>query len=82
VKGASEQRVQSKFGDQRLQPLSDRCATPQTTIEAIMYTVRVRGAPALTEPANIERLSRCNAAARTEINRRIASLIATKKIAP
>jgi hypothetical protein len=61
---------------------SRQSGTPQTTIEAIMYTVRARGLLALKEPANIERLSRCDAAAKTEINKRIASLIAAKRIAP
>jgi hypothetical protein len=56
--------------------------TPQTTIEAIMYTVRTRGVAALKEPANIERLSRCDGAAKDEINQRIARLIAAKKITP
>jgi hypothetical protein len=56
--------------------------TPQTTIEAIMYTVRTRGLAALKEPANIERLSRCDGAAKDEINQRIARLIAAKKITP
>ena len=56
--------------------------TPQTTIEAIMYTVRTRGVAALREPANIERLSRCDGAAKDEINQRIARLIAAKKITP
>jgi len=56
------------------------CRTPQTTIEAIMRTVRVRGVVALTEPANIERLSRCNPAARAEINERIKRLIEAKEI--
>jgi hypothetical protein len=41
-----------------------------------MWAVRERGVAALKERANIERLSRCDAAARTEINRLIASLIA------
>jgi hypothetical protein len=58
-----------------------RVATPQTTIEAIMYCVRERGLPALKEPANIERLTRCDRAARVEINERIAHLIAKKEIA-
>jgi hypothetical protein len=48
--------------------------TPQATIEAIMYGVRARGVAALKEPANAERLRRCDAAARAEINRRIAAL--------
>jgi hypothetical protein len=56
--------------------------TPRSTVEAIVWAVRERGVAALKEPANIERLSRCDAAARTEINKRIASLIAAKKIAP
>ena len=56
--------------------------TPRTTIEALMYTVRARGATALKEPANIERLSRCDSAAKDEINHRIAHLIAAKKITP
>jgi hypothetical protein len=56
--------------------------TPQTTIEAIMYTVQTRSVAALKEPANIERLSRCDGAAKDEINQRIAGLIAGKKITP
>ena len=56
--------------------------TPQTTIEAIMCTVRTRGVAALKEPANIERLSRCDGAAKDDINQRIARLIAAKKITP
>ena len=55
--------------------------TPQTTIEAIIYTVRARGLLALKEPANIERLLRCDTAARTEINKQIANLIAEREIA-
>jgi hypothetical protein len=56
--------------------------TPQTSIEAIMYAVRTRGVAALKEPTNIERLSRCDHAAKDEINQRIARLIAAKKITP
>jgi hypothetical protein len=48
--------------------------TPQTTIEAVMYSVRDRGLAALKEPASIERLSRCDAAAHAQINARIAQL--------
>jgi hypothetical protein len=51
-----------------------RHATPQVTIEAVMDTVRERGVAALKEPANLERLSRCDARARAEINRRVATL--------
>lgn len=55
--------------------------TPQTTIEAIMWCVRERGRRALREPANIERLLRCDLNAKTEINERIASLLTNKEIA-
>jgi hypothetical protein len=48
--------------------------TPQTTIEAILYCVRDRGPAALREPANIERLSRSDRAARAEIDRRMAAM--------
>lgn len=48
--------------------------TPETTIEAIMYCVRERGVNALTETANIERLSRCDDAAIAKIKGRMAAL--------
>lgn len=48
--------------------------TPQTTIEAVMYSVRQRGLAALHEPATIERLGRCDEAARQQINERIEKL--------
>jgi hypothetical protein len=63
------------------QRFNERRPTPQSTIEAIMYCVRERGVAALKEATNIERLARCDAAARAEINRRIARLIAAKEIA-
>ena len=56
-------------------------ATPRSTIEAVMHSVRERGLAALKESANIERLSRCDAAAKAEINRRIARLVASNEIA-
>jgi hypothetical protein len=55
--------------------------TPQVTIEALMVAVRERGLAALKEPVNIERLLCFDAAAKTEINRRIARLVAAKEIA-
>jgi hypothetical protein len=55
--------------------------TPRTTVEAIMWCVRERGLPALKESENIERLLRCDAAAKAEINRRIAHLLAAKEMA-
>ena len=51
-----------------------RLTTPEAVIAAIMYCVRARGLAALKEPGNRERLSRCDRAARDEINRRIAML--------
>lgn len=55
--------------------------TPRSTIEAIMWCVHERGLGALHEHANIERLVRCDDGAKTEINQRIARLIAAKEIA-
>ena len=52
-----------------------RHPTPQVTIEAILYCVRVRGLSALKEPANTERLKHCDRAARDEINRRIGAML-------
>jgi hypothetical protein len=48
--------------------------TPKTTIEAIMHSVRERGPSALKEPANRERLARCDDAALAEIDRRLLKL--------
>jgi hypothetical protein len=48
--------------------------TPKATIEAVMYAVRERGLAALKEPTTAERLERCDAAARAEINQRIEML--------
>jgi hypothetical protein len=54
--------------------------TPQTTIEAVVHSVRERGVPALKEPANIERLLECDDDSRIEINERIARLIAVESL--
>jgi hypothetical protein len=63
-------------------PRTERGAcTPKTIIEAVVHSVRERGIAALNEPANIDRLLRCDNAAKTEINERIARLIAAKEIA-
>jgi hypothetical protein len=51
-----------------------RWTTPQTTIDAIVHCVRERGAAALREAANVERLSRCDEAAHAEIKSRISAL--------
>ena len=54
-----------------------RRSTPRVTLEAIVQSVCERGVAAMKEPANIERLLRCDPAAKAEINRRIASLLET-----
>jgi hypothetical protein len=53
--------------------LNDRRShsTPRVTVEAILHCVRARGLSALKEPANIERLARCDAAAKAQIDKRI-----------
>jgi hypothetical protein len=48
--------------------------TPKATIEAVMHAVREHGLSALKEPATVQRLERCDAAARDEINQRIEKL--------
>ena len=57
-------------------PASSRCfMTPQTTVEAIIWAVRERGLATLKEASNVERLLRCDPAARRQINERITRLI-------
>jgi hypothetical protein len=58
-----------------------RRPTPQVVVEAVMYSVRTRGLAALDEPDTIERLGRCDAAAREQINQRIDALLARKECA-
>jgi hypothetical protein len=58
-----------------------RHRTPDVVIEAIMYSVRMRGIAALSEPDTLERLQRCDAAARDEINHRIDRLLARRECA-
>jgi hypothetical protein len=53
------------------QPRRATRPTPQVTIEAIMWCVRERGPPALSEPANIARLRECDSAALEQINVRL-----------
>jgi hypothetical protein len=48
--------------------------TPKVVVEAVMVAVRARGLAALKEPRIAERLERCDAAARAEINKRIEKL--------
>jgi hypothetical protein len=48
--------------------------TPKATIEAVMHAVKKRGLTALKESAMKERLARCDAAARAEMNERMEKL--------
>jgi hypothetical protein len=48
--------------------------TPQTVVEAVLHCVRERGVAALQEPINRERLARCDAVVRQQINARIEKL--------
>jgi hypothetical protein len=48
--------------------------TPKATVDAAVFAVRERGLAALKKPTNLERLSRCDAAAKAEINERIEKL--------
>jgi hypothetical protein len=48
--------------------------TPQVTVEAILVAVRERGLAALEEPATLERLARCDAAAVQELTKRITKI--------
>jgi hypothetical protein len=51
-----------------------RFPTPQATIEAVIWACRERGLEALYEPDTIERLRRCDVAARRQIEDRLAVL--------
>jgi hypothetical protein len=48
--------------------------TTKATVNAVVFAVRERGLAALKEPAMKERLARCDAAARAEINKQIEQL--------
>jgi hypothetical protein len=43
---------------------SERHGTSQSTIDAVIYGVKARGVHALKNPANVDRLSTCDDAAR------------------
>jgi hypothetical protein len=72
-------RVEARKPRPRRNPRIETRPTPQATIEAILHCVRERGVAALKEPANIERLTRCDAEAKAQIDRRIKKL---KEIIP
>jgi hypothetical protein len=52
--------------------------TPKATVDALVYCVRQRGLVALEEPANVDRLSRCDADSRQQLNSRIEKLEISK----
>jgi hypothetical protein len=64
----SIERAWAELNDARNHPM------PKATIEAVLHSVRERGLAALKEPANVERFERCDAAAKAEIEQRIAKL--------
>jgi hypothetical protein len=52
----------------------DRYATPRSTIDAIVRSVKARGAEALKEPANLDRLDCCDESAKAQINARLVKM--------
>jgi hypothetical protein len=60
--------------EQAYREITKNRPTPQVTVEAAILAVRERGLAALKEPANVERVERCDAAAKAEIEQRIAKL--------
>jgi hypothetical protein len=77
---AGADRHRQPFASEKISSANQK-RTPQTTVEAVMYAVKSRGVGALMETENIERLLRCDDAAKKEINSRIARLIAKQEIA-
>ena len=68
--------------DQVRAGLPPKRPTPQVTVEAVMYVVRLQGLAALRgDPGTYARLTRCDAAARAQINQRIAKLFPKKTAA-
>src|SRR5262245_12256556 len=70
----ADRRRRKARGERPQYSTPDRRPTPRSTIEAVMHAMRERGLAALKESATAERLERCDAAARAEIERRIADL--------
>jgi hypothetical protein len=54
--------------------------TPDATIDAIVHSVRTHGIEALKRPDNQERLRRCDARARAEIDKQTSIIIKNKGI--
>jgi hypothetical protein len=85
VRAAQSTGPAFSLGDWNMMPIDALCrtienfrATPQTTVEAVICAVRERGLAALKEASNLERLARCDQAARQQINERITRLIERK----
>jgi hypothetical protein len=69
----SLERMYAEYLNPRSRP------TPKAVIDAVVVCVRERGLAALKEPANVERLARCDAAAKAQINKRIERLRETSQ---
>jgi len=65
-----------RLDDERRKPVPPQKPTPRPTpaVVVVLHTVRERGTEALKEASNVERLRQCDAAARAEINKRIAKM--------
>jgi hypothetical protein len=59
--------------DRAWHELRDNRPAPEVTINAIKLAVRARGAKALQEPVNQERLRRCDSTAREQIDQWLAN---------
>ena len=57
-----------------IRPVDVKNSTPTVTVEAVLYSIRTRGLAALQEPDVLQRLQRCDIAAKAEINQRIERL--------
>jgi hypothetical protein len=55
-------------GKQTPDPFYKPPSTPKSTVDALIHVIRTGGVAALKEPVNLERLSRCDDAARARLN--------------
>jgi hypothetical protein len=75
---AWEERIEQEAALQPRDRTEFARPTPSVVIEAIWLCVRERGIAALAQPANQERLTRCDDKARAELERRIEKLGAAR----
>jgi hypothetical protein len=54
--------------------------TAQSTIDAVCHAVKTRGLDALQEPDTLERLARCDRAAKQQIDQRIERMLKGKAL--